>query len=210
MDDAYYIDGFYDKGKKNLAIITGGPLTQGMFGFVDGSTTLGASSTFDTSIPAKFADEAVEAAGKLAANTIQSDKVFRSFRMSTVTWQNSAFNAVPFSITVIAHKDGVNPLDEVKKVWDYVLPGQHAGGMFQTTPGGYATNAAGQQINQVSIWIGEWFFAPDAWVISNAQVEISKQRVKGTNIPLWAKIDMTLNPSREFDKDFVKSWFIGN
>lgn len=208
-EDAYYIDQLYQSGRQNLVVIKGGPDTQEMFGFIDGPSTFGASASWDTSIPLRSVDEGVESAGKAFANFTGSDEVMRSFRMTMVTWQNSTFNAVPFSIIVIANKIGINPLDEVKKVWDYVLPGEYGGGFFQSTPGGYTVNAAGQQTNQVSIWIGDWFKSMDAWVISAAQVEVSKQRVKDTNIPLYAKIDMTLLPSREFHKDEVKAWFIG-
>lgn len=200
--------------KENLMWVKGGSGTDRIQGFIDASMTFGASATWDNQVVGADTGDMGTGVMNKAAQAINgvggSMSGMRMARNSMVTWQNSTFNAINFSAFILASDSVPNPLVEANKVWDYVLPGRHhfVPGVM-TAPGGYTMGGWDTQEETVSIFIGDWFEAKNSWVISTASVEVSKERVKGTNFPLWCKVDMVCNPAREFYADEVKGFFKG-
>ena len=200
---------------RNKIWIKGGKGTESITGFIDGPTTLGANSTWgDGMVGAGAINGILE--GVNDGRNLSSNSAVKSIYSTIQTWQSSSFNAMAFNIIVVANKEGENPLTVANKVWDYVLPSKFDGilggiGNLVQTPGGYTTSgmaAIGQggQQGAVSLSIGKWFKSTNSWLVSSATIEVSKQRVKGTDIPLFVKIDMVLNPARMFHAAEVKKW----
>ncbi len=197
---------------KNLVYVLSNNLPP-ISGFIDADYSFGATSNFGpTSIAGQIADSTVSSAISKTTDNIAkgigTDKTTKTFLQTQVAWGGSEVQAISLNIVVMAKK-GQNPLDIANFVWDYVLPGSYADDLLQTVPGGYTIDALSNATGEVSVYIGEWFKAIDMFVVTTATVEISKQRVKGTSIPLYAKISMVLSPSRLFSAQEFKNCFIG-
>lgn len=195
---------------ENIIYISGGAGVEAIMGFIDGATNLGASATWESNMVGKDLEEDVEDMADTARDALGFKQTLKSLRTTVQTWQHSAINAMAFNIIRFAGADGIeNPLDTVKDAYRYVLPSESAGlgGHLLTTPGGYSVTALGKQTGAISLRIGEWFDAKDAFIVSDLKIEVSKQRVAGTHVPLFAKIDIVLSPSREFTAEEVIEWF---
>lgn len=195
---------------QNIIFISGGSGVIPITGFIDGATSLGASATWESGMIGNDIENTVNDMAATARNAMGLAETLKSLRSTIQTWQNSTVDAMAFNIIRLAGADGVeNPLETVKDAYRYVLPSESAGfgGNLLTTPGGYTVNILGNQTGAISLRIGEWFEAKDSFIVTDLKVEVSKQRVAGTNVPLFAKIDIVLAPIREFTAEEVIEWF---
>jgi len=206
-EDFYYNE--LTKNPENKIIINSrASITEPISGFIDSSHTFQASSQYDPGLLGSDTGGSIASMGKPMMSSIGSAKTLKTFRDTVVTWASSSLAAVGIEVIIMANKEGDNVMKEGKKIWNYVLPGKWGpSGSLMVTPGEYSTDIMGIQKNGVSLKIGSWFEAYNAFVVTTASVEYSKTRVRGTNQPLWCKISITLSPNREFDAEKVMSWF---
>jgi hypothetical protein len=221
-NENYYVSNL--ETPENMIFITGGSGTTPLWGFIDGATSFGASAQWESGMIGADAQNKVSGIAAGLSNLIGSSQQMKSARTTMQTWQNSTTESIAFNIIKLAdmNKPGEDPMDFVRAAWSYVLPGKArdsgtwlgkkitaaGGGDLMVSPGGYAVDITGGQTGQISLAIGEWFYSPNSWIATSLKVEVSKQRKKGTKIPLWTKIDLVLSPSREFFADEVAGWFL--
>lgn len=209
-EDDYYQDIVTNPSNRILLSGFGNPI----YGFIDGETSFQASASYSAELPETAIAETVaggaNAIKKGAAslglsdiNTVASPPT----NMTRQVWQSSALNAIAFDLYIPSERYGANVMEMGKIIFDWTLPSQAYAG-FVYVPNHYSVDSNGGQRNLISVYVGNWFHAPNAFVVTTASLVVSKERLMGTNDPLYIKISVTLSPGREFRAEEVKAWFL--
>lgn len=185
-----------------------------IYGFIDGETSFQASASYSAELPetgiAETAAAGINMAKKAAVSARASDMITMAApptKMTRQVWQSSALNAIAFDLYIPSERYGANVMEMGKKVFDWTLPSSAGAGMVYV-PNHYTVNSDGGQSNLISIYIGNWFQAMNAFVVTTASLVVSKERLMGTKDPLYIKVSVTLSPGREFRAEEVKAWFL--
>ena len=212
IDDSSYIRQLTKYSDNQILITTQSP-TEAITGFVDADIVFGANSTYNPESVSSSAAAAMDSMSKTTFDNIGSNKRTNSVKLSRQSWQTSSFNSLTFDLFIISINDSsINPLHEGIKIYDYLLPrqdGDYYGGTM-IVPNGYIVNPLGTQENAIDVTIGSWFQSiGNCFLMQAGTMEVSKQKMTDGVTPLYVKINVTLQPSRDFFAEEVKSWFKG-
>jgi len=183
-------------------------------GFVDGETAFQTSASYNNEMPGKgmasevadgmnYGQTALTSLGMMNVDTMAVPPTY----LTRAVWQSSALNAIAFDLYIPSDRYDSDVMDMGKRIFDWTLPSSAGTGMVYV-PNKYTVNTGGQQTNLISVYIGNWFHAPNAFVATTANLVVSKERLMGTNMPLYIKISITLSPGRDFRAEEVKAWFL--
>ncbi len=187
----------------NKVIITG-PLGQ-LSGYIEAEQTFGATSSYSSLI----GNASAEGLDKVTQtiNSVTGFDIPRAANpLSTrVGWENAAVNGIAFGLYFVSY-DGANVMDQIKPVWDMILPSKGGVNTF-IAPGDFKPNQKGDVENALVVEIGNWFSA-SGFVMESALLTVSREKVdEDGKLPLYVKLDVSLKPTETFTADIVSGWF---
>jgi len=179
-------------------------------GFIDADTVFTTSADYSNE---QIGSSMVNSVTGLA-NTLKGSTGYalEATNLERANWTSSTFSPISWEIFILAEeKNGViiDPSEMGKNIFDYTLLEKQMTGVFHI-PGRYVPSPNNTEPeNACTIKIGNWFYSYNSWVITNGQLTISKEKVKGTNgiIPLYVKVSLTAKPSIHVDSALVRGWF---
>lgn len=183
-------------------------------GYIKSEMQFSTSASYKSALEAMLDDKSgylgkLKSASELIGN-FTGNKIDDS-GFTQVSWQNSDTGSMSFTIRVISTDYSINVIDIYRRALRMTLPTEE-GSVILRAPLGYSLTAnakSGEGSHAISVKIGDYFNAPNAYVCTQLSGTFSKVLLKGTGRPLYVDITISLQPRMTFNYQTVASWFIG-
>ncbi|QIG71452.1 hypothetical protein EVB32_340 [Rhizobium phage RHph_TM39] len=225
MTKSLYVESLKKNG--NATVMIAGPgraitaLVEADFGFDITSEFSDADSASLGEAASKFLNAATNPFG-------MTQRVVKSLQQTLSRWNGSSKPTFVIPITLITYNRNVNIFDDIKYLYGGVTP-EYSFPLLQA-PYGYSSKIVDISMDgwtpDVDANVGEdsfrnslrgtwsiqyanWFRA-SRLVLMSVSTVFSKETVKGTNKPLYAKVTLQFQPAILPTKKEVQGWFLDN
>ncbi|EJF07109.1 hypothetical protein ThvES_00008140 [Thiovulum sp. ES] len=204
MDANNYITSIQSNSTNKLIIAL--PNGNTVSGFIKDNLSLATSTDYTSAYELSKLNNFSDKAEKVASLVGQSFTV-RTLEDSKQLWKSTTTSPLSFTFVHVA----LNPDDDVRKAVrdlnEAIYPTKTMIGTL-TAPLGYnAGTPLLKPVNTISIKVGKWFRA-SYLILRSLNTILSKEVIKGTNLPLYAEISITLEPSMQLDLEEANEWLV--
>jgi hypothetical protein len=145
------------------------------------------------------------------ANAWLQQNIIQNVNQTVAVWNGSSKPSFSLPLMFVALNAQTDVRVPVTKLQRYTHPQFDAtnriGGLWITAPADYQASANAAPRGVVGISIGTWFHAKPLFLIKSLQVTLSKTPLKGSGLPLWAKVIIEFESYRIVSYDEAVDFF---